>query len=208
VGRSEEVVNLFQGCSGRNLAHGLQWLREPPSWGFSSGTLEIVAEAGTDFFRPPIGEAHDNACLLYTRVRGDFTALADARAVLAGFGDAGALTVRSSPTRWAKICIERSPRGEVSIVSVVTDLTSDDSNNELLSGPSASLRLTRQGQVFAMHYRADQGPWRFVRTFDLPMPEDVMVGVHAQAPFVAGCRVLFDRFEIEPGAVRDFRSGE
>jgi regulation of enolase protein 1 (concanavalin A-like superfamily) len=93
-------------------------------------------------------------------------------------------------------------------VSVVTDRTSDDSNNELLPAPSASIRLTRRGSVFAMHYRADGAAWRFVRTFDLPMPGEVMVGVHAQAPFVAGCLAAFDRFEIEPRAVGDFRSGE
>jgi regulation of enolase protein 1 (concanavalin A-like superfamily) len=62
--------------------------------------------------------------------------------------------------------------------------------------------------VLAMHYRADGAAWRFVRTFALPLPGEVMVGVHAQAPFVAGCRATFDRFEIEPRAVGDFRSGE
>ena len=201
-------MNQFEGCDGKRLAHGLRWLREPPAWGFSGGTLEIVPEAKTDFFRPPVGEPVDNACLLYARVGGDFTAVADARAVLAGFGDAAALTVRSSPERWAKICVERSPRGEVSIVSVVTDSTSDDSNNELLAAPSASIRITRRGTVLAMHYRAGGAAWRFVRTFALPLPAEVLVGVHAQAPFVGGCRATFDRFEIEPRAVGDFRSGE
>ncbi len=201
-------MNVFQDCNERNLAPGLQWLREPQSWGFKSGALEIVPEAKTDFFRPSVGEAHDNACLLYTLVKGDFTAVADARAVLKGFGDAAALTVRSNPSLWAKICIERSPRGEVSIVSVVTNGNSDDSNNELLSAPAASIRFTRRGTVFGMHYRVDQAGWRFVRTFDLPMPQEVMVGVHAQAPFVGGCHAVFTRFEIEPRAVQDFRSGE
>ena len=167
-----------------------------------------MPEAQTDFFRPSVGEGRDNACLLYTMARGDFTAVAEARAVLAGFGDAAALTVRSGPLTWAKICIERSPRGEVSIVSVVTDGTSDDSNNELLPGPAAAIRLTRHGPVFGMHFRVDGTAWRFVRTFDLAMPEEIMVGVHAQAPFVGGCRATFSRFDIEPMAVQDLRSGE
>ncbi len=201
-------MDMFRDCAGKTLQPGLRWLREPPSWGFQSGTLEIVPEAKTDFFRPAVGEAHDSACLLCAVARGDFTAAVDARAVLAGFGDAAALTVRSSPELWAKLCIERSPRGEVSIVSVVTNGTSDDSNNELLTEPAASLRITRKGSVFALHYRAGQGAWRFVRTFGLPMPESVMIGVHAQAPFVGGCRASFSRFEIGPRAVADFRSGE
>ncbi len=201
-------MDLFQGCSERKLAPPLRWLHEPPTWAFTAGGLEIVPEAKTDFFRPSVGVAADNACLLYTMVRGDFTALADGRAELLGFGDAAALTVRSSPERWAKICIERSPHGEVSIVSVVTRGSSDDANNELLDRPAGSIRLTRKGSVFAFHYRIDTKAWRFVRTFDLPVPQEVMVGIHAQAPFVGGCRVTFTRFEIEPRAVQDLRSGE
>ena len=201
-------MDMFHGCEGKTLPTGLRWLREPPTWSFSAGTLEIVPEAKTDFFRPVVGEANDNACLLCAVARGDFTATVDARAVLVGFGDAAAMTVRSSPELWAKLCMERSPRGEISMVSVVTRGTSDDSNSELLTAPEASLRITRKGSEFALHYRVGQGAWRFVRSFGMPMPESVMIGVHAQAPFVGGCRATFSRFEIEPRAVADFRSGE
>jgi hypothetical protein len=202
-------VNVFKGCEGRKLGAGLTWLRKPASWDFGPAGLEIVPEGQTDFFRPSVGSPKDNACLLYTRVTGDFTAVAEASAVLAGFGDAAALTVRADESHWAKICIERSPRGEISIVSVVTSGTSDDSNNEVLPAAAASLRLTRHGRVFGMQYRAaGTGPWRFVRTFGLEMPAEVMVGVHAQAPFVAGCRVTFTKLELSPVPVKDLRSGE
>lgn len=201
-------MDLFQGCSGRMLANGLAWLREPPDWGFADGRLTVVPEGKTDFFRPFHGQAADNACLLYVPVAGDFTAVAEASAALAGFGDAAALTVRADPRRWAKICIERSPIGETSVVSVVTDGFSDDANNELLASPSCLLRLTRAGNVFAMHFRADGARWRFVRTFALELPAEVLVGIHAQAPFTAGCRAVFTRFTLERTAVRDFRSGE
>lgn len=201
-------MNLFQGCEGKRLTERLTWLREPESWGFTAGGLEIVPVGKTDFFRPVVGAPVDNACLLYTWVTGDFTAVADTRVTLVGFGDAAALTVRADATHWAKICVERSPKGEVAIVSVVTTETSDDANNELLAGPAASIRLTRSGGVFAMHYRADTGPWRFVRTFGLALPQRVMVGIHAQAPFVPGCRAVFSRFEIDPVPVKDYRSGE
>jgi hypothetical protein len=208
-------VNVFKGSEGKKLAEGLAWLRKPAAWSFGPGGLEIVPEGKTDFFRPSVGAPKDNASLLYTRVTGDFTAVVEASAVLAGFGDAAALTVRADESHWAKICIERSPRGEVSIVSVVTSGTSDDSNNELLPSAAASLRLTRHGRVFGMQYRAaaagsgaSAATWRFVRTFGLEMPDQVMVGVHAQAPFVAGCRATFTKFELSPVPVKDFRSGE
>jgi uncharacterized protein len=150
----------------------------------------------------------DNACLLFTRVRGDFTAVTDARAEPAGFGDAAALTIRADAHLWAKICIERGPHEQVSIVPVVTDRSSDDANNELLDTPAASLRVTRSGAVFAFHYRVDDGKWRLVRTFGLDMPVEILVGIHAQAPFGAGCRAGFARFELEDRAVANFRSGE
>jgi uncharacterized protein len=201
-------MNLLEGHSGPSIPQGLRWLREPQSFSFGRDGLRIVPAPRTDFFRPHGGEAVDNACLLYRLVSGDFTAVAEAEADLVGFGDAAALTVRSSPELWAKLCLERSPVGEVSIVSVVTEVSSDDANNELLPRPACLLRITRRGDVFGMHFSTGGNRWRFVRTFGLRMPPEVMVGVHAQAPFVGGARATFRRFEIVSGAIADFRSGE
>ena len=200
-------MNLFDGCSGKSLVNGLTWLNEPPEWAFDARGLTIVPQARTDFFRPYGGTPYDNAGLLYVDVTGDFTAVTRVCAELAGFGDAAAITVRSSPTLWAKLCLERSPIGEVSAVSVVTDEWSDDANNELLQTPECYLRLTRKGNTFGMHYSLDDARWRFVRTFGLEMPPTVKVGVHAQAPFAGGCRAWFSTFTIVPEAVEDFRSG-
>lgn len=65
-----------------------------------------------------------------------------------------------------------------------------------------------KGDVFGMHYSLDGKRWRFVRAFALEMPAQVLVGVHAQAPFGAGCRAEFEFLEIDPQPVGDFRSGE
>jgi uncharacterized protein len=201
-------VDLFLGCQGRQLNDALAWLNEPPAWSFDAEGLTIVPAAVTDFFRPYQGNPKDNACLLSTEVTGDFTAITQVRAHLVGFGDAAALTVRAGAAQWAKLCLERSPIGDVSAVSVVTNPWSDDANNELLSAPACWLRITRKGDVFAMHYSLDGATWRFVRTFGMAMPETVRVGVHAQAPFVAGCWATFARFGLVAEAVKDFRSGE
>lgn len=202
-------MNLFDGCGGQSLANGLKWMNEPPDWSFDrDARLRIKPMARSDFFRPLGQEPNDNACLLFTMVNGDFTAAARARARLVGFGDAAALTLRVSEKLWAKICVERSPIGEVSIVSVVTRDWSDDANSELMPSPECWLRITRKGRVFGMHYSLDGTRWRFVRCFVLDAPDEVMVGVHAQAPFEGGCEAVFDRFELAPRAVADFRSGE
>jgi len=78
----------------------------------------------------------------------------------------------------------------------------------LLGAPAAHLRLTRQGDLFGMHYSLDGQCWRFVRAFGMTAPAEVLVGVHAQAPFVGGCQARFDHLEIDPQPVADFRSGE
>ncbi|MGC9349643.1 MAG: DUF1349 domain-containing protein [Anaerolineae bacterium] len=201
-------MDLFGGCHDQQLTNGLAWLREPPEWRFDEGGLTIVPKAGTDFFRPYGGDPKDDACLLYKEVAGDFTAMTRVEADLVGFGDAGALTVRASQTLWAKLCLERSPFGEVAAVSVVTRTWSDDANGELLPGAACYLRLTRDGNLFGMHYSLDGVRWRFVRAFGLELPHTVMLGVHAQAPFEGGCRAQFAFLEVTPEPVKDFRSGE
>ena len=201
-------MNLFHGLNGKQIPEGFAWLNEPTDWGFDPDGLTIVPEKETDFFRPFQGTPRDNAALLYAEVAGDFTAVTRASARLAGFGDAAVLTVRASEVQWAKLCLERSPIGDVSAVSVVTNPYSDDSNNELLHEPECFLRITRKGDVFGMHFSLDGRVWRFVRTFGMIMPRTIMVGIHAQAPFVGGCRARFASLEIRPEPVRDFRSGE
>ncbi len=201
-------MNLLADCDGMTLANDLTWLNEPPEWRFDRGGLTIVPQEASDFFRPHVGPPKDNCCLLHREVTGDFTATALTKANLVDFGDAAALTVRASDILWAKLCLERSPIGDVSLVSVVTDPWSDDANNELLETPECYLRLTRKGNVFGMHYSLNGKLWRFVRTFVLDMPPVVMVGIHAQAPFAAGCRVVFKSLTLSPEPVGDFRSGE
>lgn len=116
--------------------------------------------------------------------------------------------VRAGETQWAKLCLERSPFGEASAVSVITDPWSDDANNEIIKSQTCFLRVTRKGNVFGMHYSLDGVRWRFVRKFAAEMPGEIMIGVAAQAPFAPGCRVIFHSFSISPDPVEDFRSGE
>lgn len=202
-------MNLFAADSTASGHDGLEWNREPPEWRIDAqGRLHVTPAAATDFFRPIDGPGNDNAALFAVPVSGDFTARTYASASLVGFGDAAALSVRVDHQQWAKICIERSPAGEVAIVSVVTDPWSDDANNELLERPEAHLRITRKGSLFGMHYSLDGERWRFVRAFGLAAPAQIHVGVHAQAPFVGGCSARFDHLAIDDTPVADFRSGD
>jgi regulation of enolase protein 1 (concanavalin A-like superfamily) len=201
------MMNLFDGCMDKALANGLAWLHEPAEWGFDDAGLTAVPPVGSDFFRMP-DHAFDSACLLYKEVAGDFTLSTRVQAELFSFGDAAAITVRAGETQWAKLCMESSPAGDVSLVSVVTNPWSDDANGELLERPECHLRLTRKGDIFGMHYSLDGARWRFTRAFFMELPHTLMLGIHAQAPFKAGCRAVFSSVNLTLQAVQDFRSGE
>jgi uncharacterized protein len=201
-------MNLLQHGAGRSLPAGLAWRNEPAVWSFRPDGIHIEPDGQTDAFRKYQHPPKDSACFLYTEVAGDFTLAARLAVVPTAFGDAGAITIRQDENRWAKLCVERSPAGEVSIVSVVTDVWSDDANNELLPTPAAELRITRLGNRIGMHYRQEAGPWRFVRTFGLEWPAVVQVGLQAQAPLQTGCRVHCAVLTLSPQVVTDFRGGE
>jgi len=201
-------MNLFDGCNAQHLENDLAWMNPPQRWSFDEQGLRVEPKKGTDFFRPFERDPRDSASLLHKAVRGDFTAVTRVSVKPKGFGDAAAVTVRTNEQVWAKLCLERSPIGELNAVSVVTNPWSDDSNGELIREPECWLRLTRKGNLFGMHYSLNGSRWRFVRAFTIEMPQEVLVGVHAQAPFEAGCEALFYCFDLSDQGVEDFRSGE
>ena len=201
-------MNLFKGCVGKTLENDLKWLNQPQNWLFDPRGLVIVPDPRTDFFRPFDGDAFDNACFLCREIHGDFTAETRITVKLKEFADAAAITVRAGELQWAKLCLEMSPTGEMNTVSVVTDRWSDDATGELVSVPECRLRLTRKGRIFGMHYSLDGLYWRFVRAFTLQVPEEVHVGVHAQAPHGSGCEAVFHSLELTDHPIEDFRSGK
>ncbi len=201
-----ETLDLLAGCAGRTLT-GVAWLNEPKDWTVADGVLRIVPNGHTDMFRKIAAPPRDDACFLFTTASGDFSLTACVKADGVEFGDAGGIAVRVDHEHWAKLCIERSPLGETSIVSVVTNEWSDDANNELLHTADAWLRITRLGNLIGMHYRMGQA-WRFVRAFGVNWAATVRAGLIAQAPLAAGCTVRCSTVTLSSTAVRDFRSGE
>jgi regulation of enolase protein 1 (concanavalin A-like superfamily) len=193
---------------GRRLDQSLSWLNEPGTWAVEGEVLTIHADPKTDFFQGLEGYDNDSACLLSRQVAGDFTLSSFVEADHLKFADAGCLTVRHDPQTWAKVCLEQSPIGDLNVVSVVTDGTSDDCTSELLSAPKRYLRISRKGSEFAVHHSADGNLWRFVRFFILQAPNSISVGVHAQSPFGTGLTARFSEIELLDGPVADYRSGE
>jgi regulation of enolase protein 1 (concanavalin A-like superfamily) len=111
------------------LPSPLRWLEPALAWSAGDRRLELSAGPATDLFVDPAGGVPLlNAPALVGEVEGDFLFGASVRPELAATFDAGVLLVYRSETSWAKLCLERSPQGEPTVVSVVTRGVSDDCN--------------------------------------------------------------------------------
>jgi uncharacterized protein len=173
------------------------------------GPLSIAAPARTDLFVDPgSGAVVLSAPRLLARPpAGDFQLSARVTAGLAATFDAGVLLVYAHDGAWAKLCLERSPRGEAMVVSVVTRGVSDDAGAFAVDGPQAWLRVSRLGPAFAFHASTDGIDWRFVRHFALEPGGDVEVGFLAQSPTGSGCTAVFDSIVFRPERLPDLHSG-
>ena len=191
------------------LPFELRWLNSPLAWSTADRSLELSAGPATDLFVDPAGGAPAlNAPALVGEVEGDFLFSASVRPELASTFDAGVLLVYRSDTSWAKLCLERSPQGEPTVVSVVTKGVSDDCNSFPVAGGEIALRIARLGDCFAFHAAGGDGFWRLVRYFDLDGEGPVEIGFIAQSPTGEGCRARFDQIVYEARRLGELRNGE
>jgi len=191
------------------LPFELRWLNSPEAWSTADCSLELSAGPATDLFVDPAGGAPAlNAPALVGEVEGDFLFSASVRPDLASTFDAGVLFVYRSDTSWAKLCLERSPQGEPTVVSVVTKGVSDDCNSFPVAGGEIALRIARLGDCFAFHAAGGDGFWSLVRYFALDGKGPVEIGFLAQSPTGEGCRARFDQIVYEARRLGELRNGE
>ncbi|HEY5478724.1 MAG TPA: DUF1349 domain-containing protein [Gaiellaceae bacterium] len=191
------------------LPSPLRWLVPPRAWSAGDRSLELSAGPATDLFVDPAGGApFINAPSLVGEASGDFLFSARVRPELASTFDAGVLLVYRNETSWAKLCLERSPQGDPTVVSVVTRGVSDDCNSFPVESGEVSLRLARLGDCFAFHASSGDGFWRLVRYFALGGEGAVEIGFLAQSPTGEDCRVRFEEIAYERRRLGDLRNGE
>jgi hypothetical protein len=186
----------------------LSWLRPPDAWSLDGDALTIRAGARTDWFVDPAGgePVSDAPALVGRPPDDDFMLRARVRIDSASTFDAGVLFVHGDERAWAKLCLERSPQGTPTIVSVVTRNVSDDCNSETVEDQVTWLRLAKLGPALAFHASDDGRSWRLVRYFSLPTRE-VAVGFEAQSPTGPGCTVTFDQIAYRAARLGDLRDG-
>jgi regulation of enolase protein 1 (concanavalin A-like superfamily) len=191
------------------VPESFHWQWAPAGWDLSGERLTITAGPRTDLFvDPETGTETVTAPALTAAFDGDFQLSARVRADLAATFDAGVLVAYAHPRSWAKLCLERSPQGRATVVSVVTRGTSDDCNSFVVDGDSAWLRITRFGDTVAFHAATDGSFWHLIRYFAHDEAQQMSAGFLAQSPTGEGCAAVFDDIGYSPTRPADLRSGE
>ncbi len=200
-------MNLFDNCSEKSLTSNLHWLNEPSHWTFNEDhSLSVAAPAIADFFIDPSRETYkDSAPYLYTLIEGDFSIVTRVNVEMKQQYDSGCLMIMANDRNWAKVCFEFFDN-RPSILSVVTRNTSDDCVSSPVEVQQPYLRAARSGNCFAFHYSLDGQHWKLVRYFGMECPEEIKVGVAAQAPISDGCQVKFDHLTVTAGTSGDIRT--
>jgi uncharacterized protein len=185
----------------------LEWLRPPAAWSAEPARLLVSAPAQTDWFIDPISAlpVRTAPVLVGPPPPGDFTW--EAHIVVDGDAmfDAAGLFVYDDDDHWAKLAVEVTAAGPT-IVSVVTDIFSDDCNSTVLAQSSAWLRLARVDEAIAFHASDGAGRWELVRVFR-PASATPRIGFVCQAPTGAGCTGAFDAIAFNARPLSDIRDG-
>ncbi|MFO8043669.1 MAG: DUF1349 domain-containing protein [Alkalispirochaeta sp.] len=190
-----------------------QIAQDPAAAVDGTSSTVIACSGGVDFFIDPKDQRTvANAPFWYRQEAGDFSLAATVQPAFAATFDAGALMAMIDDTHWVKLAFEFTDLGFPAVVSVVTQEFSDDANGQKINAESVRLRISRRGNLWALHW-ADVGtyaeaPWRMVRYFRLGKPGDtVKVGLEAQCPTgTAGSAEFTDIVLGEPP--QDMRVGQ
>jgi regulation of enolase protein 1 (concanavalin A-like superfamily) len=189
----------------------LAWYIEPPKWRIESdGSLTILAGPDTDYFHDPsTGKRTASApCALMTIEEPSFILSTRASMIASETFDAAVLFIRVSDDIWAKLCLENSPAGKPTIVSVVTRDLSDDCNSVTLARSDVWLRVAKAPNTVAFHYSLDARYWHLVRYFSLGFLDTVQVGFVAQSPLGRGSQARFSDFAYRSGELGNLRDGQ
>jgi hypothetical protein len=183
------------------------WLGSPAGHSGPDGTLTVTAGERTDWFIDPSGgEPAPGAPLLLAPVGGPATLAATLTVAHGARFDAATLFVFEGASVWGKLALERSPGGQLFVVSVVTDRVSDDANHEPVPAGTVRLRVAALGHGDYAFHVADGDGWRLLRHFRLPHANP-RLGFGAQSPTGSGCIATFREIAWSAGAPADIRDG-
>ena len=191
------------------LLHELTWLGQQGEAVITDERLTLSAGPGTDWFRDPDGPTRlATAPVLRFDAVEDCQLSATVTVDFASTFDAGVLFVHQGEDDYAKLCFERSPHGDNTMVSVVTRGVSDDANGPVIEGNTVQVRVSKYRDVIAFHWSTDGEHWHMLRFFQLRTPTAATsIGFSTQSPTGAGCTATFSNISYVPGTPTDIRDG-
>ena len=170
-------------------------------------TVEIEARTGTDYFIDHLNQiAIANAPLAYQDVSSDFDFSVRIQPNFTTASDAGCVLILDNDEQWIKTAFELTDLGYTSVVTVVTNGASDDSNGERIEKSAVWLRVLRKGSLWSIHYALDGQEWKMVRYFELNLSRTVKVGISAQCPRGSGCMARFSHWRLTNNTCDDMRN--
>ena len=191
-----------------------KWLNESKLT-VEGDTITIYAPPITDCFNSPIPEEdgsfikpQSDAPFFFTEVDGDFVIRVKVKQNFEANYDAGCLMVFQDENLWIKAALEKSDFNTIAVVSVVTNMVSDDANGCNVTTDSLWLQIARVKNNFAIHYSLDGDKFDMVRLCLLPIDKTVKVGIAAQCPIGEGGYRIFSDLSIEKRTVANLRMGK
>lgn len=180
------------------------------------GVLTIHAPALTDYFnfgeklnaQGMPDESVGNAPYYYTEVEGDFVLRVKVSLEFKADYDACAILLMKDALNWGKLCFEQSDFGTRAVVSVVTQVRSDDANGSNVEGNELWLQAARVGNYFSFHYSLDGERFDMTRLFYMQTDQPLKVGLVAQSPLGEGGPRHFAHFTLENRTVKNLRQGK
>lgn len=145
--------------------------------------------------------------MLLVDMNGDFTMQAKLSHEFLSVYDAACLIIYEHEHLWAKACFECAEDGKHTVVSVMTNGSSDDCNGITTEDSFIWLRLNRQNDIISQQYSLDGIHWNFMRILSLPFTSQVQTGILAQSPLGKGGKFIFEDVTIKQTMIQNMRTG-
>ncbi|CAD1791819.1 regulation of enolase 1 [Xanthomonas arboricola] len=180
------------------------WLNRPQTVAISGGTLDVVTDKATDFWRKThYGFTRDSGHFLGITAAARFTAQLRVRAQYESLYDQAGIMVRVDEQHWVKAGIELSD-GRAMLSSVLTNPVSDWATGPYEADPKDFwIRATVADGVLRLQVSADGRTWPLVRLCPFPVADAYQVGPMCCTPERAGLKVRFSDWTLGPPLGKD-----
>ena len=180
------------------------WLNQPTKWTLEDGTLRVISDDKTDFWRKTsYGFIRDSGHFFGVATDGDFTAQVHVTGHYATLYDQAGLMVRIDEEHWIKCGVEFSD-GQLWLSTVLTAGKSDWAVSVAPAMPNGFwLRVTASQGVIRVQYSVDGTLWPLLRLAPVPVAARYLVGPMCCTPERGGLEVAFSEFSAGPAQRKD-----